>query len=227
MKGESEGNPTRRYHAPKRLAAAADRREAIVMSAHRHFAERGWSGTTVRNVAADAGVSPKTIEALFRTKAELLRAAVDFAIRGDAGAEPVMQRESAHRVEAAPDAATMLDLHAAHLRLIVPRSAGIVSVVEHAASADAAVAELWRQIDGNRRIGVSWAALTLLGKPGRKRDLTTPHTEAIFWIAVNWDTYRTLTGQVGLDLDEYEQWLQRYYAATLLDRSAGGRVETS
>ena len=46
-------------------------------------------------------------------------------------------------MEAAPDVATMLDLHAAHVRTIEERSALIAGAVEHAAASDLAVAQLW------------------------------------------------------------------------------------
>lgn len=60
------------------------------------------------------------------------------------------------------------------------------------------------------------AATTLLGKPGRNETLSPAQTEAIFWVALDWGTYRTLTQHAGLDADEYERWLRRYYHALLL-----------
>src|SRR6185312_10902426 len=216
MESAAAGEAGRRYHAPARLAAAARTRAGIVEAAHERFAERGWSGTTIKGVAADAGVSPKTIEALFGTKAALLGAAVDFAIRGDAGTTSVVERESAQRLQAAPDAAAMLDLHAAHLRLITPRSARIVSVVEHAAEAERAVGKLWRRIIQNRGSGVRWATELFLSKPGRPAGAERAEVEPIFWVTVNWGTYRTLTELAGLDDDGYEDWVRRYYAALLL-----------
>ncbi len=210
--------PRRRYDSSTRQAAASRRRAAVVASAHRQFGEHGWSGTTVRRIADDAGVSPKTVEALFGTKAALLRASVDLAIRGDADSTPMMQRASVRAIEEAPTAAEVVDLHAAHLRAIVPRSARIASVVEHAAASDDDVADLWRQMDANRRSGVVWAAGTLLAKPGRRRDLARREAESVFWVALDWSTFRTLSEQAGLDVDEYEVWLKRYYSATLLDR---------
>ena len=42
------------------------------------------------------------------------------------------------------------------------------------------------------------------------------HVEAVFWVALNWGTFRTLTEQAGLDADSYESWLRRYYRSMLL-----------
>src|SRR3979409_1256921 len=133
----------RPYRAPRRAAAAAQTREAILPAAKERFEARGWAGTTIAAIAADAGVSPKTIEALFATKAALLAAVVDYAIRGDTNELPMIRREAAQAGEAAPDAATMLELHAAYAGGIDARSARIAWVVETAAGSDERVAQLW------------------------------------------------------------------------------------
>ena len=80
---------------PQRAAAAARTREAIVTAATDVFERLGWSGATMRGVADQAGVSVKTVEALYRTKAELLKEAVDYAIAGDLRPIPVLGREPA------------------------------------------------------------------------------------------------------------------------------------
>jgi AcrR family transcriptional regulator len=203
--------PRRPYRAPARTAAAARTREAILASAQRAFESRGWAGTTIAAIATGADVSSKTVEAVFRTKASLLAATVDYAIRGDVEPVPVRERSSAAAVEAAPDAASMLDLHAAHLRAINDRSARLAFAVEHAATSDARVAALWAQMNDNRRAGVRWAADTLASKPGANERLTRSEVESFFWVALDWGTYRVLTAEAGLDADGYEAWLRRYY----------------
>jgi AcrR family transcriptional regulator len=208
--------PRRRYDATRRQAAAAERRLAVVAAARDAFERRGWAGTRLHEISSAAGVSQKLVEAVFGTKAALLKEAVDFAIRGDIEQHPISQRESVLRMEAAPDAATMLCLHAHHLRVINGRTARIAAVVEQAASSDPAVAALWRQMNDNRAYGVDWATTTLLNKRGRRRGLTQERAEPIFWVALDWATYRTLSEHAGLDDDGYEAWLCDYYTATLL-----------
>jgi hypothetical protein len=126
------------------------------------------------------------------------------------------RRESVARIGAAPDAATMLRLHAAHLRAINSRSARIAAAVEQAATADDSVAALWQRMNHNRRYAVRWAARTLLAKPGRKRGLARNQTETAFWVAIDWATYRTLTTHAGLDPGQYEAWLNNYYGDSFL-----------
>ena len=85
----------RPYHAPRRAAAAARTRQAIMTAAKDAFERLGWPGTTMRGVAGEAGVSVKTVEALYRTKAELLKHVVDYAIAGDLDPVPISGREAA------------------------------------------------------------------------------------------------------------------------------------
>lgn len=206
----------RKYDAPQRAVAAARTRAAIVAAAQRSFEQSGWNGATVRLIAAGARVSPKTIEALFGTKAALLQAAADFAIRGDIRSIEMPQREAVAEMEAAPTAPAMLRLHAAHLRTINSRSARLAAVVEQAATSDDAVAALWNRMNLNRRFAVRWATDTLLAKPGHRHALTREGVEATFWVALDWATYRTLTDHAGLTPEAYEQWLRNYYSSMLL-----------
>ena len=216
---KSEDNRARRaYHAPRREAAAARTRESVIRAGRQLFEERGWAPTTMRAVAGRAGVSQKTVEALFGTKAALLQAAVDFAIRGDADPRSMPQRASVARIERASSAAAMLDLHAAHLRRINQRSADIAWVVEQAAADDPVVESLWKAMNRNRAYAVDWATTLLLSKPGRRKGLRRHDAESTFWVALDWGTYRTLTHQARLTAAEYETWLRRYYRLVFLDR---------
>ena len=162
----------RPYHAPQRAAAAARTRGAIMAAAKDVFEHLGWSGATMRAVADRAGVSVKTVEALYRTKAELLKATVDYAIAGDVEPIPMLAREPVAAMEAAPDAAAMLGLHARHVRTVNGRAAQLFWVVEQAAAAHEDIASLWAEMAGNRRAGADWAAVTLLAKPGLPPHLT-------------------------------------------------------
>ncbi|HST26730.1 MAG TPA: helix-turn-helix domain-containing protein [Gaiellaceae bacterium] len=208
----------RAYRAPQREAAASRTRETIVRTSRELFEARGWAATTMRSVADQAGVSLKTVEALFGTKATLLRAAVDYAIRGDVDPLPMPQRETVARIERAATATAMLDLHAEHLRRINERSARIAWVVEQAAAGDPVVEALWSELNRNRTYAVNWATTQLLSKPGRRAGLRRRDVEAAFWVALDWGTYRTLTQHAGLTADDYQAWLRRYYRLAFLPR---------
>ena len=214
----TDGAPVKRraYRAPRRDAAAAATREAILAAARDTFERRGWAGTTIAAVAEAAGVSPKTIEAQHGTKAALLAAVVPYAIRGDTAETPMIERDPGRAVEAAPDAATLVERHVPYALAITSRSALIAGVVEGAARSDDRVAEIWARMTHNRRFGARWAAGLLLDKPGARPDLDAEHAARIFLIAIDWATYRSLRGELGLSDPEVHDWVLDYERRMLL-----------
>src|SRR5258705_475083 len=76
--------PTRRYHGSRRSAAAEVTRAAILRAAKEEFEAHGWAATTMRSIAMNAGVSLKTVEALFATKPAVLEATLLAALGRDA-----------------------------------------------------------------------------------------------------------------------------------------------
>jgi AcrR family transcriptional regulator len=65
---------------PGRRPGSPDTRAAILASARSLFAERGFSGTTVRAVAGSAAVDPALVHHYFGTKDELFLAALEIPV---------------------------------------------------------------------------------------------------------------------------------------------------
>jgi AcrR family transcriptional regulator len=78
-----------------RRRGSPDTRDSILDAARRLFADKGFDATTVRAIAADAGVDPAMIHHFFGTKEELFRATLQFPI------DPAT--EIPHIVEGGPD----------------------------------------------------------------------------------------------------------------------------
>jgi AcrR family transcriptional regulator len=218
---------TRTYHAPRRTAAAAETRQAILRAAKQEFEARGWAATTIRAIATSAGVSPKTVEALFATKPALLEATLLAALGGDpadpgssslARPEAVLELrgEARREIEDAPDAASMLELHAALACGINAQTASICWAVDTAVSSDERLAQTWARLTESWLFGVRWSAEVLLRKPGVRADLTPREAEATFLIAIDWNAYRTLTKRGGMSPEEVQEWFTRYYRRMLL-----------
>src|SRR5260221_5003265 len=82
----------RRYRSSLRDAQARRTRQRVLDAATAVFLDRGYGGATIRAIAAEANVSVPTVEALFGTKARLLKAAIDVAIAGDDEPVAVLDR---------------------------------------------------------------------------------------------------------------------------------------
>jgi AcrR family transcriptional regulator len=68
-----------RAHSGRR-AGDSGTREAILDSARRQFADRGYDGATIRGIAADAGVDPALVHHFYGTKERLFAAAMSMPV---------------------------------------------------------------------------------------------------------------------------------------------------
>jgi AcrR family transcriptional regulator len=66
---------------PGRWRSGADSRQRILQAARELFGERGYSGTSVRAIAAAAGVDPAMVFYFFGTKQGLFSAVIDMSDR--------------------------------------------------------------------------------------------------------------------------------------------------
>jgi AcrR family transcriptional regulator len=69
-----------RSRGPGRRPGSPDTRAAILAAARASFAARGYTGTTVRAVAAEAGVDPALVHHYFGTKDDLFLAALELPV---------------------------------------------------------------------------------------------------------------------------------------------------
>jgi AcrR family transcriptional regulator len=90
VKGVRSSRP---YHSAVRDEQAAATRARVVAAANHCFQELGWSGTTLAQIAARAGVTPQAVHLSVGPKPALLMAALEHAVAGPRGAEPSIERE--------------------------------------------------------------------------------------------------------------------------------------
>jgi AcrR family transcriptional regulator len=191
---EAEG-ARRRYESPVREARARRTREHVVATAGRLFAERGYAGTSMRQIAAAAGVSLETVTQAGR-KADLLLAAFRDGFAGN---------PDAVNLDALVGAAGPADLPAVVERLAdgLRGSLPIWRAFTTAAMADPAVAAVRAELAVARREEVvarleAAGLAPSAGDPGRLADalgLLTSH-----------DAYDHLTGVCGWRHEEYTAW---------------------
>src|SRR5689334_21867315 len=77
---------------PAARMCADDRRRQIAEVAMRLFSERGFRGTTTKEIAQAAGVTEAIIFRYFATKEELYTAIIDYKGCGGAATSPVAEQ---------------------------------------------------------------------------------------------------------------------------------------
>src|SRR5947209_9675697 len=83
----------RKYDSSRRQAQAQQTQRQLVEAARRLFMERGYTGTTIEQIAREAGVAVETVYATFGSKRAVLARLLNVSVRGDDGPAPLLERE--------------------------------------------------------------------------------------------------------------------------------------
>ncbi|MFI2433185.1 TetR/AcrR family transcriptional regulator [Streptomyces sp. NPDC018693] len=195
--------------APLTRAEKARRtRRRMLDAAAGLFAERGWAGTTVEDIARTAEVGVQTVYFTFGNKRALLKELLDTAIAGDLDPVATLDRPWAREVLDEPHPAAQLARQAAGARRILERAAPVLEVVRGAATADPELAELWRNNQEQRHTVQLRFAEALTAKAGGA--LRDGHDSAsaadIALTVLGPETYGLLVTARGWSPARWERW---------------------
>ena len=206
----SGGRPNRRE------VAAADTRREILRAARRLFAEHGYAGTSLQQIAEESGVAVQTIYSSVGSKAALVLALNDL-IDEEAG---VAQLGAG--VLGETDPATMIAKGIHLTRQLNERCGDLIQVLLSAAPAEPDVAAV--VADGMRRHELGGSAIAQrLEALGALRSGTTPvRAAAAFSMMTSPASWLQLTQRAGWTFDESEAWLTASLAQLLLEPSPDG-----
>jgi AcrR family transcriptional regulator len=193
----------------------------LITAASRLFLANGYSSTPLSAVAADAGVSPRTVYVRFGTKAALFKRVIDVAVVGDHEIVALMDRPGTQPALHAPSLIERIEAWAAVARHLMGWIGPLVAVATEAAASEPDLAELvtqWRS--------QSLAAERTFWTRAADDGLLDPAVD-IDWSAVTAnaldtpETYTRLMQQHAWSLDQYETWL----AHSLLAIATRGPLE--
>lgn len=126
----------RRYRAPHRAAAAAETRARIRAAATELFVARGYAATTVREIAARAGVGERTIYDAFPSKAALFGHTLDVATVGDEQRVAVADRPEILAAQQNTDPEAAIEQLVEYIAKLLERAGGLIMASVEAAGAD-------------------------------------------------------------------------------------------
>ena len=191
----------------RRQKKARQTRQRILTAAAELFTRQGYTATTVQQIAERADVAWQTVYSVFGTKAAILSAAFDVAVAGDDEPIPVTERPFVQAIRDAADPREKAGIFAHHLRESAARTAGVVSVIESAATTDPEIAALWRKLRDQGLHGMTLAAKGFRDEGALRPGLTVARAADILWLYLGPWSYRVLVTQRGWTPDEYEAWL--------------------
>lgn len=211
------GKPRRVYRSAQRTAQAHRTRQRIVSAATEQFAGAGYPATTMRSIAAAAGVSVASIELAFGTKAQLLKTAIDVAIAGDHDPVAILDRDWATAAQATATVHDFLIAVGRTLRPAMIRSAGLVLAAYDAAETDPALRELAEQLSTQRATTVAWIVDGIRDRAALREGITRRHAIDQVWLLMDPAVYRQLTRYRGWSPATYGKWFTDTTTRLLLD----------
>jgi AcrR family transcriptional regulator len=196
----------RPYDAPRRREQAAATRQAVVAAARQQFERDGYPATSVEVVARAARVTPRTIYLGFETKAGLLRAVWNSALRGDIDSPPVAEQRWFREVLEEPDPERTLRLNARNSRRFKERSTALLQAIRDAAPLEPEIAELWERIQVEYHSN-QLAVVRSLAPGALKKGLGAQRAVDIIWTLNHPNTWIQLSVLRGWPPARYERWV--------------------
>jgi AcrR family transcriptional regulator len=189
----------RSYRSPRRAAQAQETRGLILASARALFTGRGYGGTTIEAVAADAGVSPQTVYTAYRNKRGLLLALLD-QMAVDADATP-------RRSVADADPRGQLRDGIAFTTRFYSRGADLIELARTVSGVEPDLGAMWQEGEARRLrrytdLAAEWERAGVLA-PG----MTAASARDIAWALGGPDTFRLFVLERGWSPDQYREWL--------------------
>lgn len=197
------------YRSSVREERALDTKRRIAEAAQNLFAEHGFAGTTVANIAARAGVAVPTVYATFGSKGAIVQALL-AKMETDAGSVEWVRRIAQER-----------DPHAklgSFVQWTTTLFASTKAIIQAArgASADPASNELREEGDRHRRNGLRTVIGQLIQDNTLSSGLSAERALDRAWMLTGVELYLSATDSCGWTDSEYERWLTALLQQQLL-----------
>lgn len=206
---------TRNYRSPQRREQASATRLAVLAAARDLLQDKGYAATTVADVAARAGVSVDTVYVSVGRKPELVLAVIDMVLGGTGEPVPAEERDYVLAIRNAPTARGKIEIYAAAVARLVPRTATLQEALRKAGDTDADCTATWQHLVTRRAANMRLFAADLRSTGELREDLTDNEIADLVW-STNAAEYWLLLDQRGWTPARYEALLVDLWSRTLL-----------
>jgi AcrR family transcriptional regulator len=216
MDSPVKGAGKRSYDSSRRQAQARQNQALVAEAARQLFVERGYAGTSVRDIAEQAGVAVQTIYNAFAGKPAILTRVFEIAVVGDAEPLALADRAEMQAIHATTDPAQVVERWVGLATGIFLRLLPLLPALREAVMADPTIESVRRtnavanRYEGVRRVAGRLATLGVLPP-----DLDVERTTDLLWTYVSFDTAEALIAERGWSPEEYIAWSARAVRALL------------
>jgi len=208
----------RPYDASRRREQARVTQRSVLEAARDLFVEKGYGRTTIKDIAAAAGVSAELIYATFGNKATLLHRAWDITIGGDDEEVLFHERPAVRALMSEQDLAKRLQMQAVLLTSTAHRIAPFTRALLGAAGSDSAAAAMLVEIDRQRLAGIS--VMARYAADTGQLAVSEEECRDVMWATTDGTLWHQLVIQQGWSDARFATWLGRMWVTLLVAQSA-------
>lgn len=211
--------PRRQYDSRRRREQAAQTRRDIEAAADKLFRQRGYVGTSMPAIAAEAGVVVETVYRAFGSKAGLFKAVIEAALAGgpERAERPPAERPAIRAVIEEPDPSRKLELYAATQPGVHGRSSPLYRALVAAADSDPDLRDVLDGLESRRLHGLGGFAAQLAESRALRSDLSVDEARDIIWTLCSTPVHDLLVRERGWTSQRYRHWLAAALKRELLD----------
>jgi AcrR family transcriptional regulator len=211
---EERGAPGEGRGVPRRRAVQAEQTRAeILQSARRHFSENGYAASSLKAIAADAGVSVQTVYDSVGSKSDLVRRLNDLI---DAEAD-VLEIVGELATEEEPE--RVAAIAARITRRIVERCGDIVRASYDAARAEPELGAVVEEGGRRHRAGAQFVAARLAELGALPEAIDEADVARTIAILSDARLALVMLADHGLDFDGVEMWMSETTCRAVLGRA--------
>ncbi|HEX8870427.1 MAG TPA: helix-turn-helix domain-containing protein [Lentzea sp.] len=202
----------RSYSSPLREQAAAATRLLVREAGHRLFVRDGFVATSIKKIAAEAGVSERTVYTHYKNKVEIFQDALNVAVAGDE--QPVAMRDR-------PEFAAVLQVSAGHQMIVemvrrngsvLERAGALIMAGIESSGADADMRRISDEGEHAMRANCLALAEALVGTGEVREELGADAVADVLVTMLSPHVFQIL----GWPPERYQAWLAGSLRATLL-----------
>jgi len=207
--------------SPRRQRAQATRLR-ITKAAGALFCERGYTGTTMADIADAAGVAVQTVYFVFHTKVDVLSSTYDLAVLGEGDPAPPQVQDWYRRAVAETSVAAAVRAVVEGAGEIVRRVAPLDLAVRTAAASDPDATRFLARNEQMRVDGYREMIDFLRRKSPLRAGLTAERATDVLLLLVSPPAYRALVADRGWSHAEWVAWTSEALTEQVFDVQHGG-----
>jgi TetR/AcrR family transcriptional regulator of autoinduction and epiphytic fitness len=197
-----------------RIEKAAATRRRVLDQARVLFLEQGYAATTTRQIAAQAGVTERTLFNLVATKSDLLREVLKaYVFSEDYG--PLLERADFEAIVQAPTVTAFLDTFAGWVTRLHQHTSAVAEMTRAAAGVDAGAAEIWSWGNEQQINDLVNLATELRRRGWLRADITVADAARSYAALAGHEGYWRLVVEQRWPVQRYQDWLRRHCAVEL------------